>query len=405
VNAVRRLAVLLWGKEVDRALRPVLAVSFASTIAGSTLWSFMGIWAIEQLDAGRELPFVYAVGAILSASAGYFGGTLSDRIGRRRVLLVAQAALTAYPFGLIAIGTNLVPGVVAFACAGAFGSLAGTMSQAIVADLVAPERQEEAYAAVRVASNLGVTIGPPLGGLLLFLGSWDALFAGVGVGAGATFLLALAKLPATGGARTATRTTGGSFAVIARDRVFLLFMASAMFAWLVYVSYAVVMPVSLVGSHGLSAAMWGVVSVVNPLLVAVCQMRLTRSLTGVSSPMKLVAAMLLMGMPMLLFSVSASLAVILLVLVVFVFGEMLWVPTSQTILARLSPEESRGAYMGAFGSGPAVGFALAPLIGLSIRNAEGDTAMWIFFAAASVVAAILGAAACLRVRSTSPALG
>jgi len=46
---------------------------------------------------------------------------------------------------------------------------------------------------------------------------------------------------------------------------------------------------------------------------------------------------------------------IVFVVVVFVFGEMLWVPTSQAVVADLAPSDIRGAYMGAFGSAPAIG--------------------------------------------------
>ena len=70
------------------------------------------------------------------------------------------------------------------------------------------------------------------------------------------------------------------------------------------------------------------------------------------------------------------------VIFVFVIGEMLWVPTSQTVVAWLAPEDVRGAYMGAFGSTAAVGFALGPFVGLS-SAAYGDDAMWAFFAAVS----------------------
>ena len=52
----------------------------------------------------------------------------------------------------------------------------------------------------------------------------------------------------------------------------------------------------------------------------------------------------------------------------FVIGEMLWVPTSQAVVAGLAPADLRGAYMGAFGSRAAAGFALAPFIGLSVGD-------------------------------------
>jgi predicted MFS family arabinose efflux permease len=103
--------------------------------------------------------------------------------------------------------------------------------------------------------------------------------------------------------------------------------------------------------------------------------------------------MLLMGFPFLLLSVTGSLPMFAFVIFVFVIGEMLWVPTSQTIVAGLAPEDVRGAYMGAFGSTAAVGFALGPFIGLQVRAAAGDDAMWLFFAGISVLAALTGAAA------------
>src|SRR5437588_679762 len=78
------------------------------------------------------------------------------------------------------------------------GSTANAASQALVADLVPPERHEAAYASVRVASNLGVTLGPPIGGLLLLGKSWPVLFIGASVISFVTFLVALRLVPSGG---------------------------------------------------------------------------------------------------------------------------------------------------------------------------------------------------------------
>jgi MFS family permease len=84
-------------------------------------------------------------------------------------------------------------------------------------------------------------------------------------------------------------------------------------------------------------------------------------------------------------------------MVVFVVGEMLWVPTSQAIAAELAPEDLRGAYMGAFNSTGSLGFALGPFIGLQLLDITepetSDGSAWYFFAGISVAAAIAGAVA------------
>ncbi len=301
-------------------------------------------------------------------------------------------------------------GVAALAFAGVFGALGGSVAQAMVADLVAPEKHEASYASVRVAANFGVVLGPPLGGLLLIVGSWTLLFVGVAVLSAVAWVVAYRFLPRGGAYAPEGPPERGSFRVILADRPFLLFLGSAVFAWLVYVAYEIVLPVSLVDGYGYAPAAWGFLVWINPLLVTLFQIRLTRATGSVPAAPKLVVAMLVMGLPYLLLVFDQSLGVVLFVLVVFVFGEMLWVPTSQAVVADLAPEDIRGAYMGAFGSAPAIGFALAPLIGLQVRNSFGDEATWIMFSAISVVAALLGALALLGLaqrsdRSRSAVLG
>ena len=90
---------------------------------------------------------------------------------------------------------------------------------------------------------------------------------------------------------------------------------------------------------------------------------------------------------------NGSVPVIALVIVVFVLGEMLWVPTSQAVVAALAPADIRGAYMGVFGSTWAIGWALTPFLGLQVRHAFGDATMWMCVASVGVIAGILGLAA------------
>jgi predicted MFS family arabinose efflux permease len=377
VTFFRRLFRLVWGGEIDRALRPVLAVSFAGSIAGSAGWVFVGIWATKHLGAEKsDLGIAYLVGAVVAAAAGYAGGHLSDKVGRRPLMLVGWGG-------------------------GALFSVGGSAGQAMVADLVPPEQHEAAYASQRVASNLGVTMGPPIGALFLFLGGWTLEFIGVAVLAFVGFVLAYRYLPRRGAYAPEGPPERSSFRVILGDRPFLLFLLSGMLAWLVYVAYEVVLPVSLTTEHDVPPEIWGLLVIVNPALVTLFQLRLTRAVADVPPAVKLAIAMPLMGVPFLLLSVSAAVPLVALMIVLFVIGEMLWVPTSQSVVAGLAPADVRGAYMGAFGSGAAAGFALAPFFGLTIGDKYGDSATWMFFAIVSVAAAIFGAIAARGV-ATSP---
>jgi len=132
--------------------------------------------------------------------------------------------------------------------------------------------------------------------------------------------------------------------------------------------------------------------ILNPIFVTVFQLRLNRRVGEVPASVKLAVA-LPMSLPFLLLNASGSIATVAVVILVFVVGEMLWVPTSQAVVAALAPADIRGAYMGAFGGTWSVGWAATPFLGLQVRHAYGDATMWVCVAAVGVVAGVLGAAA------------
>jgi predicted MFS family arabinose efflux permease len=385
---------MVWGGDVDPALRPVLAVSLVGSIAGSSAYPFMGIWAIKHLHAPQSrLAFTYLIGAVLAGVMGYAAGHWSDRVGRRPMILAGWGFQAVVPLLLIGVGQHVDAGLTLLALLPVFGSLGGAADQAMVADLVAPERQEVAYASVRVASNLGVTIGPPLGGLLLIGGNWNHLWLGTLVLSTIGFAIALRYIPRGGAYAPEGPPERGSFGVIIRDSPFLLFMVASMFATMTYIATETLLPISVTTTHHLAPAAWGVLMILNPLAVTVFQLRLTRWTSAIPASLKLGVAMPLMGVPFLLLNVNGSVPVIALVIVLFVTGEMLWVPTSQAVVAALAPADIRGAYMGAFGGTWSVGWALTPFLGLQVRNAYGDATMWMCVAAVGVLAGITGLAA------------
>lgn len=394
MRLLSRLFRLVWGDDVDRALRPVLAVAIVGASAGASVWVFIGIWAKKHLEASdTALGATYLCGALLAGLAGYVGGHISDHVGRRPLILAGWGGQTLMLLGFLLVGRHTTAGLVFAAFAPAMGAIGQGADQAMVADLVPPERHEAAYAATRVAHNLGVTFGPPIGGLLLLAHSWPVFFVGTSVLALAATLVAWRFIPRGGAYQPEEPPTRGSFGAIVRDRPFLLFLGSSVLASMTYVAYEVLLPISLVTSYGLAPALWGVLVIVNPIFVVLVQLRLIRWTAGVSATLKLGIAMPLMGLPFLLLPLSAAIPVVLVVVTVFVVGEMLWIPTSQAAVAAFAPADIRGAYMGFFGSSWAVAWALGPFLGLQVRTNFGDTTMWVAVAAISALAGLAGAAA------------
>ncbi len=132
-----RLLRLIWGDDVDRALRPILIVGFAGSLAGSAAWTFIGIWAIDELDASSaQLGVYFVIAAALSATTGYGGGYVSDHLGRRPVILFGWTAVSLVPLTWVLVDDFTVA-IPLLLLSSLFAPMAMAATQALVADVTA----------------------------------------------------------------------------------------------------------------------------------------------------------------------------------------------------------------------------------------------------------------------------
>jgi predicted MFS family arabinose efflux permease len=385
------VARALLGGRVERRVLPVAAVSFTYSLSFSTFWVYVGIYAVEGLDwPASRVGYLFLASAPVAAVANYLSGRLADRAGRKTPIVVSFVASAANMVALTIFDGSTAIAFTLIVLQGAIGAPAYSLDRVLVADLVPDEGgREQAYATLRVASNLGILAGPPLAGLLVFLGGWTAFLLGIAVVGAIGAVLAAALLPATHAALGRRATTLGT---VLRDRPFGLLLLSSLLAWTDYCGFEAVLPVIAVASYGLSPSTWGLLVAISPALVVLGQLRLTRATARIPPAPRLAGATLLMGLPFLALLVSTSVAVIAAVIVVFVVGEMVWMPTSQAVAAQLAPEEARGTYFGALAAMTGPAWTLAPLIALQLRDHVSVGSVWLLFGAVSVAGALTGAA-------------
>lgn len=121
---------------------------------------------------GGWLAFVYAAMQFLAAPVL---GNLSDRFGRRPVLLIAIAAL-GVDYIILALAPNLGWLFLGRVIAGMAGA-SFTPAYAYVADITSPERRAQNFGVVSGAFGAGFILGPALGGVLGGLGSRAPFYA------------------------------------------------------------------------------------------------------------------------------------------------------------------------------------------------------------------------------------
>lgn len=121
-------------------------------------------------------------------------GWVSDRIGRRPVLLFSLAGTTG-SFILLSVAPTLEWVYAARVAAGFFAASIGT-AQAVVTDVTDASERASGMGVIGAAFGAGMIVGPILGGTLATV-SPHAPFIGVAGLAGASFILAWFALPET----------------------------------------------------------------------------------------------------------------------------------------------------------------------------------------------------------------
>jgi predicted MFS family arabinose efflux permease len=168
------------GGGVDPRVRPVVVVSFTYAIF-STFWVYVGVFAVKGLGASAsDVGLLFLLTAPAAAVANYLSGAVSDRVGRRGLIIASFAGAAANMTVLWLVGQRVAIAFVLIVVQGVIGAPAYSLDRVLVADFVVePDVREAAYATVRVASNLGILVGPPLAALLIHLGGWSAFLLGL----------------------------------------------------------------------------------------------------------------------------------------------------------------------------------------------------------------------------------
>lgn len=211
--------------------------------------------------AAAQLAFSLSTLSIAFATLVY--GPLSDRLGRRPALL---GGLVVFLLGtlLCALAPSLELLILGRIVQAAGGCAGMVLSRAIVRDLYPREQAAQALAWITMAMVVAPMMAPALGGLLVDLVGWRAIFlAGLLAGAG-VLLASAARLAETG--RPGALAAGGpamfgAFAHLLRQRAFRGWAAQAAFSMAVFFAFLAAAPFLVVEAYGRPAVEYGLLFV------------------------------------------------------------------------------------------------------------------------------------------------
>lgn len=378
-----------------------------SSAAGSMVWPFLTIYVRQQLAVPMT---TVALLLTVNAAAGLVGlsiaGPAADRFGRKPVMLASLTAQGAAMLGMSRAAS--LPGWIAvMALFGAFNPVFRVGADSMVADLLDPQARPGGYALLRMISNLGVAVGPLIGGFIIAI-SYDIAFYASAAASLMFALWILLRARETLPPRSPDRPRpGGSYAPVLRDRPFLAFVGIYALSGMAYIILMVLLPVYAKENFGLVESQYGFILATNATMVVLFQFPITRW-TSRRSPLPILAlGSLFYAAGVGSVALGSGFAAFWLSMVILTVGEMIVVPTSTTLTANLAPSDMRGRYMGLYTLTWMVGLGIGPVVGGLLNDQFAPVAIWYGGLALALTAALaflaLGRSQRLRTATPAPA--
>ena len=164
---------------LDRRIWAIAATRFVNTMGFSIVMPFMAMWMVKNRGVpAASVGVIYMIAGFVAAASQSLAGELSDRYGRRRIMV---AALTLRAGNMVALGMA-VHANVSIPMLGALIVLNGVLramfepaAGAAVTDLAPEGQRVAAFGLQRIGINLAWSFGPMLGGAFAIV-DFGALF-------------------------------------------------------------------------------------------------------------------------------------------------------------------------------------------------------------------------------------
>jgi predicted MFS family arabinose efflux permease len=381
-------------------------VLFTATLinrTGTMVLMFLVLYLTKSVglspeQAGLTLIF-YGVGALITAP---LSGRLSDKLGSLLImkasLLVSGAILFLFPLAqsfvaILAVTTLWAISNEAFRPA----------NMASLSSLVAPEQRKAAFALSRLAINLGMSIGPAIGGFLI-MASPRALFyvdgaTSIIAGLVLVFTTLRAKVEQAPYERTSTHVPEPpkERLRLLADRGLLYFLLAMTMVEIVFFQSDGAMPLFMVRDLKLSESAFGLMFTINTVLIIFIEVPLNTAMAHWPHKHTLSLGALLFAAGFGALALASGVVSVAATVVVWTFGEMILFPSGSAYVAEIAPAAQVGEYMGVYVMTFNAALILGPWLGILVLEHFGAVTLWL----ATLACGLLSAAMLWRVNSAS----
>jgi predicted MFS family arabinose efflux permease len=255
---------------------------------------------------------------------------------------------------------------------------------------VAPDKKRQAFALNRLAINLGMSIGPAIGGVLAYY-HFPAIFWVDGVTSIAAALWMISTKLGVQAAPPVVPSKAPQTPLwrALQDRL-LSFVLLAMFPVIfAFMQHEGPVPLFMVNRLGLTEVDYGLSITVNTLLIVLLEVPLTSLLAAWPNRASLSVGSLLVGVGIGGYGLASGFWGCALAVAFWTFGEMLLFPAMSAHISDIAPKEKQGEYMGYYSMTFSFAFLLGPPTGIFLYSYLPPQLLWLSMLLLSIASCVM----------------
>jgi len=353
-----------------RTLHPlalgVLLGTFFSRLATFVTMPFFAIYLSMVLKFDPlAIGYIMSVSAVPGLRMSFVGGTLSDRYGRRAMMLAGTFGYAVVFFGLAQASTFLGFFLLSF-MSGVCKSIFEPSARALMSDTTDEANRLFVFNLRYTFINIAAAIGPGIA-LLLSAGKTSATFyitAGVYAVYGVMVFWMFRRYPIreTGGGKKVS--FGATIALLRRDTAFTFALAGIIFGVFGYSQFNSTLPQFLTNTTLIDGGtgLFAILITINAVTVLLVQYPVMRFGVRTSPLVSITAGIATVAFGLFLIGSASNALLMVLAMFIFTCGEVMMFTMTDILTDRFASPELRGSYFGAMGL-TAIGQSVGPIVG------------------------------------------
>lgn len=350
--------------------------------SGAMVIAFLSVYLVNSMgysatDAGWVMG-AFGAGGIVG---NYVGGLLNDRYGSWHIMVFS---LVGAGFLHILIGqvTEFWPLCLLVFLTSVTADAFRPANRAAIAIYADEQHLTQAYGLQRLAANLGFSIGPALGGLLIGLYGYEILFWADGITFLAAAALFLIALPADQTARPLPEDMAPASAVkkplketlpaLRQPWLLRLALANACVITCFFQFFSTI-PVHMT-QNGYSEGDFGLLLTISGTTIVLIEMPMVYLADRRLRPIHVMVTgtlLILAGYFILPVSVAIGYFMLVVWILLITLGEILFMPFTSTYVAKHAPPARRGEYLGVLSASYSLAFVVTPVLGFQLAQYFG----------------------------------